>query len=300
MALDRRRIWFNSVLGGIGGLLGWAWAVHAPRLLSPDASIYLKDAFSGMGIGAAIGLALGCTEGLVDSPSIKRTLLGGFIGGLIGTVGGAGGLALGEWVFDLAGNEGIWPRALGWALFGLFVGMGDGIARRMPARIRYGMIGGLIGGLIGGSVFERLLILAQGGNRAVIQAWSGASGLIILGICIGAMVGLVESLLRVAWLTFLNGRFEGQSRTIDPSRAVTTLGASDMCNIIVRGNRAVADVHAEIIVQDGEFLLRPRNGPVVVDRGGPLPVAASYPLRSGDRIALGSIRLVFQAEARKS
>lgn len=300
MALDLRRIWFNAVLGGTGGLLGWAWSVHAPGLVPGDASIYVKDVVLGLGIGAAMGLAIGCTEGLVESPSVKRTLIGALVGALVGAAGGAAGLVLGEWLFKVAGG-GIWPRALGWALFGMLVGMGDGVARGMVARIRYGALGGLIGGLIGGSLFQRLIVLGGAGNREVVQAWAGAVGLIVLGLCIGAMVGLVESLLRVAWLTFVNGRFEGQSRTIDPARAVTTLGSSDMCHVIVRGDRAVADVHAEIAVQNGEYVLRPRNGAVSVDRGGPVPSAGSYALRPGDRIQLGGIRLVFHAEeARRS
>jgi len=300
MALDLRRIWFNAVLGGTGGLLGWAWSVYAPSLMPADASIYVKDILLGLGIGGAMGLAIGCTEGLVESPSVKRTLIGAVVGALVGAAGGTAGWVLGEWLFAVTGG-GIWPRALGWALFGMLVGMGDGVARGMLARIRYGMIGGLIGGLIGGSLYQRLLLLGQTGNRELIQAWAGSGGLIILGLCIGAMVGLVESLLRVAWLTVVNGRFEGQSRTIDPSRAVTTLGSSDMCHVIVRGDRSVADVHAEIAVQNGEFVLRPRNGSVSVDRSGVLSGATSYPLRPGDRIQLGSIRLVFHAEeARRS
>src|SRR5262249_8896204 len=161
---------------------------------------------------------------------------------------------------------------------------------RMPARIRYGAIGGLIGGLLGGSTNERLtsLLTARPEDRAAAQAWAGAIGLILIGLCIGALIGLVESLLRVAWGTFLHRRFEGQSRTLDPARTVTTLGSSDACHVILRGDRSVADVHAEITTANGVFTLRPRNGPVTVDRSGPLPSASSYELRPGDRVHLGA------------
>lgn len=300
MALDSRRIYFNAVLGGLGGLLGWAGTVFVgPLVASQD--IYFRDGAMGLVIGAFIGAFIGCTEGLIESRSLRRTIVGALVGALIGAVGGIAGLVLGEWLFNLAGG-GVWPRAMGWALLGLFVGTADGIARRMPARIRYGAIGGLIGGLLGGGSFERLTGLLEGitKDRTTAQAWGGAIGLVLVGFFIGALIGLVESLLRSAWVTFLNGRFEGQNRTLDPARAVTTLGSSDACNIILRGDRSVADYHAEIVASNGTFTLRSKNGPVTVDRGGPLPSASSYELKPGDRVHLGSLRLIFHAEERKA
>jgi hypothetical protein len=300
MALDRRRIYFNAVLGGVGGLVGWAGSVLVNDAV-PSESIYIRYIYVGLTVGACIGAALGCTEGLIQSPSWKRTLLGAIVGAVIGGLGGGGGLVLAEWLYGLVGG-GLWPRAVGWATFGTLVGTADGIARRMLARIRYGAIGGLIGGLLGGSTYQRLtdILAARMGDRAAAGAWAGAVGLILVGLCIGAFIGLVESLLRVAWVTFLNGRFEGQSRTLDPARAVTTLGSSDACNVILRGDRSVADVHAEITTANGRFSVRSRNGAVVVERGGPLPSAPSYELRPGDRLHLGSQRLVFHAEERKA
>jgi Inner membrane component of T3SS, cytoplasmic domain len=301
MAVDRGRLYFNSVLGGIGGLFGWAGTALV-RTLMPEANVYVADACFGLVIGAAIGAAIGCAEGLIESPSPRRALIGAGFGALLGAVGGVIGLLLGEVLFNQF-QGGVWARALGWALFGALVGTADGIVRKMPARIRYGALGGLIGGLIGGSTFDRLSVLLPGstGNRELARAWGGAIGLIVLGACIGLMIGLVESLLRSAWLRFLTGRFEGQSRTIDPARAETTIGSSDSCNVFVVGDRSVAKVHAAIVVQNGTFVLQAREGSVLIDRGGVLPSASSYVLQPGDRLQLGSTRLLFQAaEASKS
>ena len=68
MALDRRRIYFNAVLGGLGGLAGWAGSVLVSGAVT-SSSLYVRDVFVGLTIGACIGAALGCTEGLIESPS---------------------------------------------------------------------------------------------------------------------------------------------------------------------------------------------------------------------------------------
>jgi hypothetical protein len=300
MAIDTRRIYFGAVLGGIGGLLGWAGTVLVQSAVA-DSTIYVKNVAFGAVIGACIGALIGCTEGLIESRSARRTLSGAVIGAIIGGIGGVVGLVLGEWLFNVM-QGGVWPRALGWAIMGLLVGTADGIARWMPSRILYGAIGGFIGGMLGGGSLDKITDLMRGrtGDLMKAQAWGSAIGLVLVGLFIGAMIGLVESLLRVAWVRFLNGRFEGQSRTLDPARAVTTLGSSDACHIILRGDRSVADIHAEIVSANGVFTLRTRNGPVTVDRGGPLPPAMSYELRSGDRLQLGSLRLIFQAEEKKA
>jgi hypothetical protein len=293
MAVDLRRTYFNAVLGGTGGLIGWAVS-PAVRAGVSSGRVYLLSAALGAVIGASVGWFLGVAEGLLEAPSPGRVLRGGAVGAILGAVGGSLGALIGQGFFELLGG-GVWPRALGWAVFGAVVGTADGMARRMPARIRFGAIGGLIGGLFGGGTYEGLRTrLASEG-----EAWGTALGLVLLGAMIGAMIGLVESLLRVSWVRFLNGRFEGQSRTLDPARAVTTLGASDACNIILRGDRGVSEVHAEIVVQNGDFVLRSRNGPVAVERGGPVPAAAAYVLRPGDRLVLGATRLLFHTEERK-
>lgn len=293
MDLDRERIYFNAVLGGLGGLLGWAWVawLHAPLAGAP---VYLRDVVFGLGVGAATGGALGGADGLVAARSWRRWLSGLRVGAALGAVGGALGLVVGELAFGLAGG-GTWPRALGWALLGVSVGAGEGLVRRAPSLVRHGALGGLLGGVVGGSTYECLnaVLLSATGDRGLGLAWGGAVGLVVLGACIGAAVGLVESLLRRAWLTFLGGPLEGQHRTLDPARPRTTLGRSDACAIIVPGDSSVAAVHAEICAENGGLVLRACGGPVAVESDGVVAAPAAHALRSGDRIRLGATPLVF-------
>ncbi|MBL8793421.1 MAG: FHA domain-containing protein [Planctomycetia bacterium] len=300
---DFRQIYFNAVLGGIGGLWGWAVITLAGSWLYINyiSNVYLRDALIGPLLGICIGCAIGCTDGLVASRSLRRLVHGGLYGAGLGALGGLVGLLLGEVLFGLL-KGGVWPRALGWAIFGLFVGVSDGFAQRMPAKIRYGLLGGLLGGLIGGSTYEGLVSLlgrSSFGNRSAALAWGSAFGLIILGACIGALVGLVESLLRQSWLFFITGRLEGQTRTLDSSRP-HTLGSSALCAIVLPGDPTVLDCHAEISYTDGEFAIRPRDGEVVVKRGGRSEtVSQPFILQPGDRIHLGDTKMVFRNEEKK-
>jgi hypothetical protein len=297
--IDVRHIYFNAVLGGSGGLVGWLLIAVANLTVLAQVGTYLRMGIFGLLLGVCIGFAIGSTEGLIASRSLRRVLKGGGIGALLGALGGVLGLLLGELIFDRAGG-GVWPRAVGWAVFGLFVGTSDGFALRMPSKIRYGMLGGLLGGLIGGSTYERLFWSLQGGSsRALGLAWGSAIGLIILGACIGALVGLVESLLRQSFLFFITGRLEGQTRTLDSSRP-HTLGSAHTCSIVLPGDPTVQRVHAEIAFRDGGFGIAPRDGSVLVVRQGQeLPITSFHVLQVGDRILLGDTKMVYRGEEAK-
>jgi hypothetical protein len=136
-------------------------------------------------------------------------------------------------------------------------------------------------------------MLRGAGGRSAALAWGSAIGLIIVGASIGSLIGLVESLLRKAWVMFLTGRLEGQTRTLDSSRP-HTIGTDTGCTIVLPANPTVLPVHAEIAFADGAFVVRPRDGAVVIRRDGYEQAVASHVLAPGDRVQLGDIRMVFR------
>lgn len=299
MRLDTYQLYYLAVLGGLGGLIGWiltSLLVMFVAVPNSDAWVYVTDGIRGLVIGLCVGSAICSFDGLLLSRSLHVTLQGIKYGAALGAFGGIVGLILGEILFQFLGG-GVWARAIGWAVFGIFVGTSDGVAHKMPSKIKYGAFGGLIGGLIGGSTYERLTLFLLGtlGDRAYALAWGSAVGLIILGACIGAMVGLVESVLRRAWLVILNGRLEGKQRTLESRKSVTTIGRTDKCDIILVGDPQVADVHAEIAVENDDFVLRPRDGKVTAESGAQVFPVSCHRLCSGDRFQIGATRLLFQA-----
>ena len=301
-AIDLRPFFLNAVVSGFGGLVGWAMVSLLDAVLPLDRlNVYVRNAlFTGPVLGVCIGWAVGSTDGLFASRSMRRLLRGGLIGAVLGAIGGVVGLVLGELIFNLA-SPSVWSRAVGWGLFGMFVGVSEGVAHKMPVKIRYGILGGLLGGLIGGSSYEGLLAVMRGlGFRAGALAWGSAVGLIILGACIGFLVSLVESLLRKAWVFFLTGRLEGQSRTLDSSRP-HVIGSDPGCTIVILNDASIAPRHAEIVFADEGFQIRPLDGAVTVRRDGFDQEVSNHTLSPGDRILIGESRMIFRnVEGKKS
>jgi hypothetical protein len=298
--IDYRQIYFNAVLGGIGGLLGWMVVTLLGSLIDMNNwNIYVRHLINGPLYGVCIGFAIGSTEGLIASRSLRRLLHGGLYGAGLGALGGINGLLLGEFIFQTFGG-GIWARAVGWAVFGAFIGTSDGFAQKMFTKVRYGVLGGILGGLIGGGTYQGLLSVLYGISPAVALSWGSAIGLIILGACIGALVGLVESLLRKSWLFFLTGRLEGQTRTLDSSRP-HTIGSDVSCSIVLPDDPTVAPVHAQIAWDNDTFVVQRCDGDVLVRREGREQKVSSHVLQPGDRVQLGDTKMIFRnVEGRKS
>src|SRR5437763_6512596 len=142
----RMNIYYNAVLGAMGGLLGWVVLGALIQVESVD--VYLRSAIQGAVVGFLVGALVGCVEGVLNGN--KRQLLRGLQrGSLLGLVGGAIGLTAGELALHVIGR-GYAPRAIGWWLLGLMLGVGEGQASRWARTARYGGVGGVVGGFISG------------------------------------------------------------------------------------------------------------------------------------------------------
>ncbi len=299
MRIDFLALYQRSLLGGLGGLVGWA-LITALVHISPDTTVwlYLRVIVTGALIGLGLGAACGVWDGLFRERSMRRMLRGAGIGAGIGLTGGAVGLAVGELVFGLAGG-GLFSRAIGWAVFGALVGTNEGVAKRMPQKTVYGAFGGLLGGLIGGSTYEFLATAFQGigFSRDVAIALGGAVGLVLLGMFIGCLIGLVEDLLRAAWLVFTAGRFEGQTRTLDPQKSATTIGRSELADICILADVQIVSQHARLIPEGPGFVLEAVDGEVQIRVGQNWVPVTRQPLANGDLFQIGSSRAKFQTGA---
>jgi len=295
MNVDYRGVYQRSLLGGLGGLIGWAlMTVFGVN----SSNVYLMDLWTGALVGLSMGLCSGAWEGIFRSHSTKRAMSGARTGAAIGIVAGMVGLILGEVIHSLSGG-GLIFRALGWAIFGALLGINEGVSRRMVTKMAFGAYGGFLGGLMGGSTYEWLfgicrIILP----RQLSQAVGGAIGLVILGLFVGAMIGLVEDLLRAAWLLFLNGRLEGQTRTLDPLKQSTVIGRSDLADICILSDPGVLSRHAEIQPEGGGFILQPAEGSVTIDRSGGSLTVTREVLQPGDVLIISAQRARFMMGAK--
>lgn len=290
MQLDGMRLYRNAVMGALGGLAAWALLSLFVRFETTTlGALLLKDALLGAGVGFCLGAAVAATYAREEGwgrKHLRPLLLSAAIGALAGLIG----LIAGEAIFLLA-NGGVWPRAAGWAICGALLGAGQWLVTGSKDKGIYAALGGLLGGLIGGATYERLSLWLRGvgDNSAAALTVGSAVGLILLGAFICLFIGLVEGILRRAWLFFWRGPLEGQTRTVDNRRAATTIGRGEQADIMVRDDPAMQPVHAVLEAQPGGFLLRPRAGEVRVraNAAAPWEPVTARLLQPGDEVEVG-------------
>lgn len=295
------RIYFNALFGGLGGLLGW---MLFGELVNPAWDWWIIALIGGTLIGALIGFFVVSVDAILDRSLVRFCRFASF-GVILGGLGGAAGYWVGDWVnYLLVGSVGAEPtfsvqiisvlaRGFGWLLFGLAVGVSEGIASRSLGKMSYGAIGGSLGGFIGGVTFAWLMLVLDKGDASYV--WGQAIGLVVLGACIGALTALVEEVFKPAAIKVLRGWQEGREYPL--VKAASSLGRDEGVDILLLRDMRVEKQHATIQRHGNRFLLinnsAPANHTLVNDE----PVAQTAELRDGDRIQLGNVVLRFLMRA---
>ena len=278
----RMRTYYYALLGAIGGLVGWQ--VSDLLGLSFASNLYLSEALVGALIGLSVGLFIGLTEGALTRNPV-HALKSGVFSGLLGLGAGAIGLPLSEFLFQSVG-AGIIGRALGWGVFGLLIGLAEGVVGRTQAW--KGMLGGLIGGALGGILLESV-------HNWLRDPLTGkAAGLVLLGACVGAFISLIAVLLSRAWLEVKSGKLKGTEFMLDkfmnkgfPSIAI---GSSPLKSEIVLPDPDIAPQHAMLSGDGMSFNLKDMSlsGTFINNRK-----IERVQLTNGQRIRMGNTEMVY-------
>lgn len=278
----RMRTYYYALLGAIGGLVGWQ--VSDLLGLSFASNLYLSEALVGALIGLSVGLFIGLTEGALTRNPI-HALKSGVFSGLLGLGAGAIGLPLSEFLFQSVG-AGVVGRALGWGVFGLLIGLAEGMVGRTQAW--KGMLGGFIGGALGGILLESV-------HNWLRDPLTGkAAGLVLLGACVGAFISLIAVLLSRAWLEVRSGKLKGTEFMLDkfmskgfPSIAI---GSSPLKSEIVLPDPDIAPQHAMLSGDGLSFNLKDMSlsGTFINNRK-----VERVQLMNGQRIRMGNTELVY-------
>lgn len=280
----------SAIAGGLGGLVSWfliePWV--APRLqnITDVADMYPVDALFGALAGVCIGAALGVTEGILVRSSY-RAARGAVIGALAGIIGGAIGLVVGEVVYQPLKLCCFVGRSLGWAVFGAFLGVAEGITRRSWLGVRSAALGGVIGGAIGGIAFDLVGIFALLLFRS--DALSRGVALTILGACIGLWIVVMERRLSPATLKIVSGRFEGREFYLD--KPSLTLGSDERGDIAIFGDADIRSHHATLSHMGTGYLIEAASGASVLVNKQPV---ARQSLMNEDEVLIGSTRLIYR------
>ncbi|HLG16304.1 MAG TPA: FHA domain-containing protein [Blastocatellia bacterium] len=258
-------------------------------------------------VGGLIGLAIGSIDGIICRLP-RRALIAGGVGLVVGFIGGfvsgilanlayaplttlamkqtgesIGSLSTFGFLLQMGG------RALAWSLAGITMGLGQGIALRSKRLLIYGLLGGVIGGLIGGLMFDPIHFILVG-TDAPSAHWSRLVGLAAVGSSVGAMIGVVELLVRDAWLRMTAGPLAGKEFLI--FKDVMNIGSSPRSDIFLFNDPQVADLHATLrsVGDECEIESRDQLRPLLLN-GRPLKQSR---LRHGDEITIGRAVFVFQ------
>ncbi len=280
----RMRTYYYAVLGAIGGLVGWQ--VSNVLGLSFSRSIYLSDLVTGALLGLCLGLPLGAAEGLITMNPL-RALRAGAIGGLAGLIGGAIGLPIGEAIFQIIG-AGIFGRAIGWGIFGALIGLAESFTGR--SQMWKGALGGALGGVIGGALLETIKLSGEDLTAGK------ATGLVLMGGFIGALIALIVVLLSRAWLEVTSGKLKGTSFILDkflPEGGPTAIiGSSALKSEIVLPDPDIDPQHAMLTGAGSHFSLKDMSlgGTLVNNRK-----IERIELSDGHSIHMGNTSMVYHA-----
>jgi hypothetical protein len=168
-----------------------------------------------------------------------------------------------------------------WMLFGLALGFVEGFVWRSRQRALLGGAGGALGGIMS------FLIGTAVRNEGMFA---------LVGLLVGLGSGLLQDILKQAWMRIVSGPNEGTEAILDKDRI--RLGSSDAGDVDIGlyQDRDIAPRHLEITRRNGEFTLVTLTGaqPPAIN-GSPLP--GPHRLQDGDRIQIGKTVLQFRARA---
>lgn len=283
---------YYCALGG-----GWAafavWAVVELAALDRLHRVVVQTAVIAGLLGGLIAAAVAVIDGLTKPHLAARTVTAA----ALGVAGGATGGIVGQ-MLHLHLRV---PLVVGWMLSGVLIGVAIGafdVLQMLAAgidslgarrKLRNGVLGGLLGGLVGGLPYTFLRESPQ------LPTSGRTISLVLLGTCIGLMIGLAQVILKEAWLSVVEGHRPGRELLL--TRPHTTLGRAEACDLGLYGDPAVGKIHARIERRGTGYVLvhLADEGETRVNEQ---PVgAAGVPLRSGDAIRIGRSLIRFRERA---
>ncbi len=259
------------------------------------------------GVAALVGLLLAAADGLL-SRAWRRASLCALVGLASGLGLGFIAAVLAEVVYSIGQAEvggmrsGDQPlaallaqmlsRGLAWAVVGMAMGLGQGIALRSRRMLLNGVLGGVVGALIGGLMFDPIDRLFHHGAIGAGAALSRAVGFMFIGATTGLMIGVVELLARDAWLKMLAGPLTGKEFVL--FKNPTVIGSSPKSDIYLFKDPGVEPTHALIhVLGEGHELEVQRSAPAVFVNGRPVRRTR---LVHGDQLRIGKTVLSFSVK----
>ncbi len=312
-------VFYLGIAGMIGAFAGWA--IIEPYFSDGEdegASELLANLLFFPAIGGLIGLFIGAAEGIVARNLVKGFLGGaiglgvGFVGGFVSFfaaslvyglllgIGGAAGL-IDPHEIQRVGFRGatllllVTARSLAWAIAGLTVALGQGIAMKSGKMVWTGLLGGTLGGAIGGLFFDPVNRVLAGPMLDKYAEPSRAIGVMCVGLMAGVFVGLVEHFAKEAWLLMVAGPLAGKQFVL--YKNPTTLGSSPKCDVYLFKDPEIEPRHAQIHKVGVSYEIEDCGSSAGVYVNN-IPIKRQR-LQDGDRIVLGQTAFQYSERAKE-
>lgn len=297
-------IYYCALCGGWAALFTWAFAFFG-NLKSISSNDYIQTAIVASVLGLLLAGVVGALDALLNANGfvrIIRVMVCLFVGFLGSILAGLVGQGISDIFMKVVGMPLKFP---GWMLVGIVIGAslgvfdllragmaGKGIGQAMRKTIN-GVIGGAIGGFLGGVLNDVFVILDV---KETLQRSSLAIGLVVLGLCIGLLIGLAQVLLKEAWVKVESGFKAGREMIL--SKPETVVGRAEGCDIALFGDNGVEKQHARIVLQKDRYVLLDAQTPGGTFINGQR-ISGPTPLNSGDAIQVGKSVLRFEERQKR-
>jgi hypothetical protein len=276
------RLYYYGVLGAIGGVIGW----HFSNMLGLSfvSNVYISEIVVGALIGLCIGILIGLGEGILTRNPL-HALRTGLFSGVMGLVGGAIGLPIAEFLFQVLGGQ-AFGRALGWGIFGLLIGLAA--SANSGSQIWKGALGGFLGGVLGS------LLLDSARNWLQDPLIGKAAGLLLMGASVGVFIAMIVFLLSKAWIEVDTGKLKGTEFILDKflkeNGPSAFIGSDALKADIVLPDPDIAPQHAMIKGADTHFNIKDMSlsGTFVNNRQ-----IEQAKLKNNQKIRLGNTQLIY-------
>ncbi len=298
MSLNRL-MFYGAFIGGWAAFVGWLLAELLFLRGNPDPNFLLVILTTTL-VGAAIAGGLSIVGSLANAQwqqmllRVGPALLGGLIAGAVGgLIGGGFYLLLTLIAGDSVGVR-IIGRIPGWILMGMAIGAVEGVYERSPRKLRNGLIGGAVGGFVGGLLFDPMVALMHSPSGMA----SRATAFVILGMCIGFLIAVVQVVLKEAWLTVIGGFRPGRQLILTEGETLMGTAETVALPFIAFGAKGVEPRHVRIVRQpDGSYVVADNNTRTGTRVNGH-PLTGPALLRDGDVISFGANSVRFSERRR--
>jgi hypothetical protein len=309
----KRFIYFCMICGGWAAFVVWGLAevLDLFNVAGGNTSKIFKATVTGALLGLFIAAIIGLLDAILNSVGFARVVRTLVCLG-VGLVGGAIGAGFGQALNVAIGGS--VTQTIGWAIAGIAIGASIGVfdilravTTRAPLRqsirkLVNGVIGGALGGVLGGVALVTLstgfAAVAKLVDKDVDSMHSPrAIGLVILGMCIGLLIGLAQVVLKEAWVKVEAGFRPGREMML--TKPETTVGRAEGVDIAMFGDKDCEKLHAKIVLKSGRYYLVDNGTPGGTFLNGER-ISGPAPLKSGDLIQCGRSTLRFGERAKRS